>query len=167
MNVGRGKRSDGMFTTTHGESDPPTPEYEVWHAIKSRCLNPKTKSFKDYGARGIKLCERWMSYENFLADLGRRPSPQHSIDRRDNDGNYEPGNCRWATRSEQQQNKRVGILMNTNSSGVPGVSYYKQTKKWEAYHWERNRKIRLGYFATFEEAADRRKEWENQKRKTA
>jgi recombination protein RecT len=97
--------------------------------MKSRCLNSKDKRFKDYGGRGIAICERWRnSYDNFLADMGRRPSSQHSLDRYpNNDGDYEPTNCRWATRSDQQQNKRIGILMNTNTSGVPGVSYYSQT----------------------------------------
>ena len=70
-----------------------------------RCRNPKARDFKYYGDRGIKVCERWLRYENFLADMGRRPLG-HSIDRIDNDGNYEPGNVRWATHSEQMKNKR-------------------------------------------------------------
>jgi hypothetical protein len=159
---------DGSFDLTHGESDPPTPEYEAWHQMKSRCLNSKDKRFKDYGGRGIAICERWQnSYEMFLADMGRRPSPQHSLDRfPNNDGDYEPTNCRWATRSEQQQNKRVGILMNTNTSGVPGVSYYSQTDRWEAYHWNKSRKIRLVYFGTFDQAVAARKAWEAKRKIT-
>jgi len=82
-------------------------EYRIWSGIKQRCLNPKIPWWKNYGGRGIQVCERWLqSYKAFLADMGRRPAPHLSIDRRDNDGNYEPGNCRWATRSEQQRNKR-------------------------------------------------------------
>jgi len=84
-----------------------TPEYISWRAMLRRCSDPKHERFKHYGGRGIKVCERWReSYVAFLADMGRRPSPKHSIDRIDGDGDYEPSNCRWATRSEQERNKK-------------------------------------------------------------
>ena len=83
-----------------------SPEYHCWASIKARCLNPKNRAFKYYGARGITVCERWReSFTAFLADMGPRP-PGTSIHRIDNDGNYEPGNCIWATRAEHETNKR-------------------------------------------------------------
>lgn len=79
--------------------------YITWVNMHQRCTNPKRRGFKDYGGRGITVCERWQKFENFLADMGERP-PGLSIDRVNNDGNYEPGNCRWATRVEQNRNQR-------------------------------------------------------------
>lgn len=82
-------------------------EYVCWRSMRSRCSNRNNKSWDRYGGRGIKVCERWeKSFENFLADMGRKPSPEHSIERMENSSNYEPGNCKWATRSEQMKNRR-------------------------------------------------------------
>lgn len=96
---------------THGESNGLsglTPEYRSWTSMISRCENPKATGYKNYGGRGISVCQRWReSYERFLADMGRRPSIRHTLDRYpNNDGNYEPTNCRWATKSEQRINQR-------------------------------------------------------------
>lgn len=91
---------------THGHSSPVSPEYRAWNNMRNRCSNPKVNHYQDYGGRGIRVCARWQIFENFLADMGRRPSPLYTLERMDNDGNYEPGNCKWATRYEQQHNKR-------------------------------------------------------------
>jgi hypothetical protein len=82
-----------------------TPTYTSWVDMRSRCENSSVKQYADYGGRGISVCERWQSFENFLADMGERP-PGRTLDRIDNDGHYEQGNCQWATRRMQQNNSR-------------------------------------------------------------
>src|SRR6266508_728705 len=90
--------------TTHGQSN--SPEWRAWRNMRQRCKNRRHPKYRDYGGRGITVCDRWASFENFLADMGPKPSPAHSIDRIDVNGNYEPGNCRWATPKEQRLNQR-------------------------------------------------------------
>jgi hypothetical protein len=136
----------GERSTTHGDArrGAVSPEYESWQGMKKRCESTDSPSYKHYGGRGIKVCERWQSFENFLADMGRKPSPAHSIDRYpNNDGNYEPGNCRWATDVEQTNNRRV----------TPFVTYDGRTqtiKQWADElgfkYWSlRNRLVNLGW----------------------
>lgn len=94
---------------THGLSD--SPEYRNWAAMLTRCTNPESQDYPNYGGRGITVCERWKSFENFYADMGPRPGPAHTVDRKDNNGNYEPANCRWATPRQQARNRRNNALV--------------------------------------------------------
>lgn len=93
------------WNITHGMTN--TPEFSVWKGMIQRCRYPGTNGYERYGGRGIKVCDRWLGedgFANFFADMGGKPSPNHSLDRIDSDGNYEPSNCRWSTRSQQQRN---------------------------------------------------------------
>lgn len=83
------------------------PLYALWRGMRARCLNPNHKGYPDYGGRGIKVCERWDNFAAFVEDMGEKPGPEYTLDRIDNDGDYEPGNTRWATWEEQHANKRV------------------------------------------------------------
>lgn len=91
----------GVSPTT-GKRNCPT--YQIWKAMRQRCNCPTAHNYKHYGGKGVKVCEKWNSFEAFLADVGHRPGPKHSIDRIDNSRGYEPGNCRWATQAEQVRN---------------------------------------------------------------
>lgn len=106
-------RSERQVKHGHARKRNNSPEYRTWTSIIGRCESPKRRDFKYYGGRGITICDRWRrgeggktGFECFLADMGRKPSPELSIEREDNDRGYEPDNCVWATRSEQMKNRR-------------------------------------------------------------
>jgi hypothetical protein len=100
--------------STHGHTrrldKPSTKTYECWRGMRERCLNPRSKNFPQYGGRGIRVCERWQDFENFLADMGEKPVGT-SIDRVDMNGNYELSNCRWVTSKDQARNRRTNIRL--------------------------------------------------------
>lgn len=113
----REKIAKALTKHGHARASFHTAEYCAWLNAHYRCENPEHKNFKNYGARGIRVCDRWSGsggFQNFLSDMGCRPSADHSLDRVDCDGHYEPINCRWATRKQQTRNKRNVILLPFN-----------------------------------------------------
>ena len=93
----------------------------------SRCQNPNDAQFWKYGRRGINVCDRWLSFETFLADMGERPNKSFSLDRIDNDGDYEPGNCRWATRKEQARNRRSSMFIEYDGTRMTAIEWSERT----------------------------------------
>lgn len=96
----------------HGQSE--TDTYKIWQGISKRCYNKNSQNYHLYGGRGIGVAERWLDYEKFLADMGERPSKEHTIERINHSGHYEPKNCRWATKLEQARNKRNNRIITVN-----------------------------------------------------
>ena len=114
------------FKPSHGMRD--SPEYSVWRSMINRCENPKSPSYESHGARGIKVCDRWRGdFSNFFGDMGPRPSGAHSIDRIDNNGNYEHENCRWATATQQQRNKRTSTAITHDGKTLTAVEWSEIT----------------------------------------
>ena len=139
------KRRIGELNKTHGLRN--TRLYKIWRDIKYRTLNPNSRDYYKYGGRGITICEEWkndfMSFYNWAMSKGS--SDELSIDRIDNDGNYEPNNCRWTTRTIQSRNQRIP---KNNTSGYKGVCYNKNNNKYKAQIKVNNKSIYLGYFQT-------------------
>lgn len=135
-------KRQGVFKTK-------TVEYHVWTRMRDRCFNPNTPKFKHYGGRGITICERWNSFENFLEDMGERPTNRHSIERKDVNGNYEPSNCIWTTQTVQSRNQRIRT---DNSTGISGVSWNKKLQKYRVKINVNRKSISLGCVNTVEEA---------------
>lgn len=98
----------GTYHLVHGDCG--SHEYMIWSTMKARCYRQTAVGYKNYGGRGVSVCDRWRhSYQNFLDDMGRKPEGDYSIERRDNDGNYDPQNCYWATRKQQSRNRRGNV----------------------------------------------------------
>lgn len=104
------------------------PLYKVWSNVKDRCNNPNNPYFHNYGGRGIRIHEAWMaSFPAFLRDVGERPTPQHTLDRKDNNGNYEPGNVTWATKREQANNQRKNVMLTVNGKTQSLAEWARET----------------------------------------
>lgn len=117
--------TSAALKTTHGYAY--RAEYRAWNGILNRCRCKGDVNYHRYGGRGIRVCKRWLKFENFIADMGDRPSAKHSIDRIDNNGNYEPSNCRWATMKEQGRNRSDNV----------NITYKGETKCVSAWAEER------------------------------
>lgn len=118
--------------------------YRVWDAMHQRCRNDNCTSYADYGGRGIKICERWNKFENFLADMGHPPDG-HTIDRENNNGNYEPNNCRWATPREQALNRRSCRIVNYNGRKMPLSEAVQLSETGVPYKIVRQRMAKNGW----------------------
>lgn len=130
------------------------PLYTTWASMKARCYRENTPYYKYYGGRGIKMCDSWrFSFKQFVDDVGDKPSDKHSLDRIDNDGNYEPDNVRWATQSVQSKNQRVRV---DNKSGHKGVCFDNYRGKWRAYIGGGKSRKELGYFDNLAAAIQKR-----------
>lgn len=136
-------------STTHGQAahGQQTKTYKTWIYMRRRCSDPAVIGYENYGGRGIKVCDRWQnSFENFASDVGTCPSPEHSIDRLDVNGQYEPGNCRWATKKEQAQTRRNRITVNVDGQEVClkeaceklGMHYRSVWSRIKQYGWSVN-----------------------------
>jgi hypothetical protein len=118
-----------------------------------RCRNPNNDRYQDYGGRGINVCDRWKDFAAFLEDMGAKPEGDFSIDRIDNAGDYEPHNCRWATRNMQQHNKRVP---KNNTTGATGIYRAKRPGTWVARITVNGKNVHLGIFETIDAAINAR-----------
>ena len=125
------------------------PEYRAWLNMKQRCTNPKISTFKYYGGRGIKICKRWNSFVNFLADMGNKPSIKYTLERKNTNGNYTPENCIWETQTKQARNKRINHLETYKGetktmiewSEIFNLLYSTLIARLNILHWNINRAL--------------------------
>jgi hypothetical protein len=113
-----------------------TPEFAIWRSMLGRCRNKNCKSWKRYGGRGIEVCERWNEFQNFYDDMGDRP-PGLELERIDNDGNYEPGNCRWASHVEQANNRRNNRFLEARGQKMTIAQWSRETGLLQSTIWQR------------------------------
>lgn len=154
--VRRGKsRSCGCYRseqrTSHGLSG--SPEYAVWNAMIQRCEKKNYSAYENYGGRGITVCSRWHRFENFINDMGMRPSKSHTIERVDNDKGYSPENCIWADRVAQCINQRI---RKDNKTGFKGVSYNERARKYYVKICVLGKQYHLGCYDKIEDAINAR-----------
>lgn len=135
--------------------------YKAWYNMVHRCTNPKATGYENYGGRGISVCDRWLDYKNFREDMGKQPYGLF-LERVDNNGNYEIGNCKWATRIEQNSNQRPQKISKKNTSGVKGVVWNSHYRRWQASAYEKGNRVYLYNGSSFERAQQARASWETQ-----
>ena len=128
-------------STKHGKTK--SAEYKAWCAMITRCTNEKQPGFKNYGGRGISVCERWREFENFLLDMGKKPTTKHTLERVNNDVGYWPDNCIWADRFTQSQNQRTRV---DNKTGYKGVSFDKAKQKYITHIQKDGERTYLGQY---------------------
>lgn len=127
-----------------------SPEYNSWRAMKERCNNPKHNEYRNYGMRGIKICQRWSKFSLFLSDMGKRPTEHHTLDRINSNGNYEPRNCRWLLRKEQMNNTRINKLVNYRGETKTisewadyfGIKYGTLWARLNTYEWSIHKSLK-------------------------
>lgn len=135
-------------------------EYRIYCNVKYRCNTSTAHNYLEYGGRGIQCM--FKSFEEFLQELGPRPTIKHSIERLDNNGHYEVGNVKWATRTEQRNNQRQYSIRSDNSSGIPGISYMLKTCKWRTRVFKNKKEIMIYYGPSKQEAIDAKILWEKE-----
>lgn len=143
------------FKPTHGMRH--SREYKTWQNMRSRCQRTNNAEYENYGGRGIRVCSEWGAFENFIRDMGACPSQNHSIDRIDNNGNYEKSNCRWATREVQSANRRA---FKGSKSGVLGVSWSNSENKWLVQLRVNKKRVFRATFSNLDDAIAARKDAE-------
>lgn len=132
--------------TTHGMSL--TSEHAIWKSMFQRCTNPNNKAYKYYGGHGIKICKSWRSFSNFFEDMGEKPKGL-TLERINNNGNYELSNCKWATRTEQMHNQRI---RKNNKTGINGICWKEQSQKYIVQIGVKSKTTYIGCFETLEQA---------------
>lgn len=153
MRIKRTGSAGSIESARYGQTKHPL--YHIWTDMRERCRNPKRHNYKNYGGRGIKVCGRWNDFRNFVADMGPKPSPNHSLDRIDVNGNYEPSNCRWATIHQQNANQR-------SNNNVVGVSWRNDMGCWVAHLQVDKKWVLYKRFVNKSDAIAARKEAEQQ-----